>query len=102
MNKVENTKGRQMVRSMNTKTIVAVAIILAVLGAGYALARPGSSGSWNGMMGYGNGGTADYRGMMGGTWSGNGMMDYSNDGNGNHCGSGASYDGSGYGVNATP
>ncbi len=46
---------------MNTKTIVAVAIILVVLGAGYALARPGNV-IWNG--------------MMGGNWPGSGMMGY--------------------------
>ena len=35
---------------MNAKTIVAIVVILAVLGAGYAVARP-ESGFWNGMMG---------------------------------------------------
>ncbi|KCZ71953.1 hypothetical protein ANME2D_02010 [Candidatus Methanoperedens nitroreducens] len=151
MNKVETTYGRQKVKYMNTKTIVAVAIILAVLGAGYALARPGSgdswgsmmggnsysngmmgsygsgiagglsgmmgqytgmmnnfgNGIWNGMMGghrdmmgYGNGATAGYGGMMGGNGTESGMMGY---GNGNdHCGAGGGYAGSGYGVNATP
>ena len=53
-----NNETIKKVKSMNTKSIVAVAIILAVLGAGYALARPESNDSWGGMMGgssYGNG-----------------------------------------------
>ncbi len=54
-----NNETIKKVKSMNTKTIVAVAIILAVLGAGYALARPGNV-IWNG--------------MMGGNWPGSGMM----------------------------
>ncbi len=132
-----NNETIKKVKSMNTKTIVAVAIILAVLGAGYALARPESgnswgsmmggnwngngmmgsygngitggfsgmmgnfgNGIWNGMMGYANGTTARYGGMMGGNWSRNGMMGYGN-GNG-YCGAGVGYAGSGYGVNATP
>ncbi len=76
MNKVETTYGRQKMKSMNTRTIVAIAIILAVLGAGYALARPGSGNSWSSMMGgnwngnrmmgsYGNGITGGLGGMMG-------------------------------------
>jgi hypothetical protein len=78
---------------MNAKTIVAIAAILVVLGAGYVFARP-ESGFWNGMMGYGNG----YgNGMMGyGTGYGGGMM---GSGNGaGYCGTG--YD-AGYGANAT-
>jgi hypothetical protein len=50
---------------MNTKIIVAIAVIFSVLGAGYVMARPGGS-SRGGMMGgssYGNG-------MMGGYGSG--------------------------------
>ncbi|SNQ62898.1 antibiotic biosynthesis monooxygenase family protein [Candidatus Methanoperedens nitratireducens] len=87
MNKVETTYGRQKVKSRNTETNVAIAIILVVLGAGYVVARPGSSGSWGG--------------MMGGNWDGNGMM--GSHGNGNdHCGTGDGYTGSGYGANATP
>ncbi|MCZ7385468.1 MAG: hypothetical protein O8C63_12085 [Candidatus Methanoperedens sp.] len=46
---------------MNAKTIVAIAAILVVLAAGYAVARPESS-FWNGMMGYG---TNYISGMMG-------------------------------------
>jgi hypothetical protein len=88
---------------MNTKTIVAIAVILAVLGAGYVVARPGNGGSWGGMMGggsygngmmggYGNGVTGGFSGMMGqyagmmsnfgnGIWNGmmggyRGMMGY--------------------------
>ncbi len=83
-----NNETIKKVKSMNTKTIVSVVIILAVLGAGYALARPESGNSWgsmiggnwkgNGMMGsYGNGITGGFSGMMGsfgnGIW--NGMMD---------------------------
>ncbi len=110
MNKVETTYGRQKVKSRNTKTIAAIAIILVVLGAGYVVARPGSSDSWGGMMGgyrgmmgYGNGTTAGYGGMMGGNGPGSGMMGYGNDDNGNdYCGAGTGYAGSGYGANATP
>jgi hypothetical protein len=40
---------------MHRKTIVAVAAILVVLGAGYAIARPANNGFWNDMMGYGGG-----------------------------------------------
>ncbi len=61
---------------MNMKTIVAIAAILIVLGAGYVMASPGNSGSWSGMMGggsygngmmggYGNGITGGFGGMMG-------------------------------------
>lgn len=104
---------------MNKKTILIVAAIIIVLGAGYAVARPESGDSWGGMMGglgsglwksmmgYGNGG------MMSGNGPGSGMMGYGNGattgyggmmgGNGNgYCGAGAGYNGSGYGVNATP
>ncbi len=66
---------------MNMKTIVAIAAILVVLGAGYAVARP--NGFWNSMMnGYGPAGNY---GNYGGTVPG-------------HCGAGY---GTGYG-NATP
>ncbi|HMB44443.1 MAG TPA: hypothetical protein VKL21_01340, partial [Candidatus Methanoperedens sp.] len=87
---------------MNKITIMVVTAIIVVLGAGYAVARPESSGMmggngmmgsdgnrvtgglssmmgqyagmmsdfgsgiWNSMMGYGNGATAGYGGMMGG------------------------------------
>ncbi len=57
---------------MNTKAILAVAAVLLVLGAGYAVARPG--GSWNGMMGS-NGYSDIWNNMMSGPgnfW--NGMM----------------------------
>ncbi len=104
---------------MNTKTIVAIAAILVVLGAGYAVARPANGGFWNGMMGYGNGNTGfgmmgGYGGMMGngngmmgyGTGSGSGMMGgnggmmNANGGSGaGHCGAGV--DG-GYGANTNP
>ncbi len=82
-----NNETIKKVKSMNTKTIVAVAIILAVLAAGYALARQESGNSWASMMGgnwngtgmmgsYGNGITGGSSGMMGnfgnGIW--NGMM----------------------------
>lgn len=79
---------------MSRKTIVAIATILVVLGAGYAVARP-ANGFWNGVMGYGfeNGnygiggfglgygmmGSYDgfWNGMMGGYGSyGNEMMGY--------------------------
>ena len=89
---------------MNMKTIVAIAAVLVVLGAGYAFARP--NGFWNGMMGgfgsmmgnvgpgitgnYGSGG-----GMMGGGF-GPGMMGFGS----GYCGAG--YGNSGYGVNTTP
>ncbi len=90
---------------MNTKTILAIAVILAVLGAGYVMARPENGGSWGGMMGgnrdgsgmmgsYGNGITGSLSGMMGqyagmmnnfgnGIWNGmmggyRGMMGYGN------------------------
>lgn len=85
---------------MNMKTIVAVAAILVVLTAGYAVARP-ADGFWGGMMGNG-GGMMGTGGMMGsGTGYGRGMMG-GNGGYGspNHCG--------GYGTqgsnvaNATP
>lgn len=69
---------------MKTKTIVTIALILAILGAGYVVAGRESAGSWGG--------------MMGGNWYGYGMMGY---GNGiGHCG--GAYTGSGYGVNTTP
>lgn len=65
---------------MDKKTIVAIAAILVVLGAGIALAKPGF---WNGMgYGYGTG-----YGMMGGYGPGYGMMGYSS-GFAAHCGAG--------------
>ncbi len=93
-----NNETTKKVKSMNTKTIVAVAVILALLGAGYALARPESGNAWAGMMGgnwngngmmgsYGNGisggmmgnfGNGNWNSMMGGNWSRNGMMSYGN------------------------
>lgn len=88
---------------MNNKTIMVVAAIIVVLGAGYAVARPDDGDSWGGMMGslgngiwksmmgYGNGATTGYGGMMGGNGPGNG-----------YCGAGEGYNGSGYGANATP
>lgn len=82
---------------MNTKTILVVAAIIVVLGAGYAVARSGSF--WNGMNGmngiYGNGMmSGNGYGMMGNS----GMMNQNGYGFGNHCGSTAT----GYGKNATP
>ncbi len=59
---------------MNKKTIAAVAAILVVLGAGYAVAAGSNNGLWNSMMGYGNG---LWNGMMGygsGYGTGHGMM----------------------------
>ena len=74
---------------MNTKTILVVAAIIVVLGAGYAVA--GSGGFWNGMMGsYGTGnGILGNGSMMG---RANGFVP------GNQCGSGTPD----YGANATP
>lgn len=71
---------------MNAKTIVAIAAILVVLAAGYAVARP-ESNFWNGMMGYGNG-YGYGNGMMG-----NGRMigGYGGMGNGGMMGYGANY-----------
>ncbi|MCX9011966.1 MAG: PepSY domain-containing protein [Candidatus Methanoperedens sp.] len=84
---------------MNMKTIVAIAAILVVLAAGYAVARP-ADGFWNGMMGNG-GGMMGTGGMMGsGTGYGRGMMGGDGGYGSNHCG--------GYGTqgsnaaNATP
>ncbi len=106
---------------MNTKTIVVIAAVLVVLGAGYALARPANGGFWNGMMGgyggmmgnYGTGGFGPGYGMMGygngmmgnyGGYGPGGMMDgyggimNANGGNGlGHCGAGYGYSGTGYG-----
>ncbi len=79
--------------TMNKKTIVAIAAILVVLGAGIAVARPAASdgGFWNGMMGglnngingimgYGMMGQGNgYGGMMG---QGNGFGDMMGQGNG--------------------
>lgn len=99
-------------KNMNTKTILVVAAIVVVLGAGYAIA--GTGGFWNGgMMGnYGNGnGMMSNGGMMGGYGNGNGMM-----GNGSMMGRGGMMGGangldtgsqcsartSDYGANTTP
>jgi len=58
---------------MNKKTIVAVAAILVVLGAGFALAAGSANGFWNGMMGgYGQGSGAGF-GMMSNYGHGYGM-----------------------------
>lgn len=94
---------------MNTKMILVIAAIIVVLGAGYAVARPGNF--WNGMMGYGTG-----NGMMGGNGIGmvgggmmngygpgngmmsGGMMNGDISGYGNHCGANATT----YGENSTP
>lgn len=105
---------------MNTKMILVIAAIIVVLGAGYAVARPGNF--WNGMMGYGTGagmmggngigmmgsgmmgGYGPDNGMMGGYGRGNGMMGgsgmmtYDGSGYGNHCGANATS----YGENSTP
>ncbi len=59
---------------MNTKTIAAIAAVLIILGAGYAVAKPANYGFWDNMMGsYGNGMMGSYgigngygHGMMGG------------------------------------
>ena len=61
-------------KNMNTKTILVVAAIVVVIGAGYAIA--GAGGFWNGMMGgYGTGnGMMGNSGMMGSFGTGNGMM----------------------------
>jgi len=75
---------------MNKITILIVAAIIVILGAGYAVARPDGgdswggmmgglgSGIWNSMMGYGNGATDGYGSMMGGNGPGSGMMGYGN------------------------
>ncbi len=71
---------------MNIKTVVIIAVILVVLGAGIAVARPATniSGFWNGMMGGLNNGI---KGMMG-----YGMMGQGNS-NGGMMGQGNSYGG---------
>jgi len=76
-------------KNMNTKTILVVAAIIVVLGAGYAFA--GNGGFLNSMMGgYGTGnGMMGNGGMMGGA---NGFAA------GSHCGAGISD----YGANAAP
>ncbi len=99
---MKNETSKKM-KSMNIKTIVAVALVLAVIGAGYALARPGSGNSWasmtggnwngnvmmgsygitggfNGMMG--NFGNGIWNGMMGGFRGNGGMMGGNWSGNG--------------------
>ncbi len=102
---------------MNTKTILVIAAIIVVLGAGYAVARPGDF--WNGMMGsFGNGMMGNFgnsmmngnaNGMMGGSGFGNGITgNYENGmmGRGGMMGSyGAGQCGAntaGYGDNTTP
>jgi len=59
---------------MNTKTIAVIAVVLVVLGIGYAVAKPAENNLWNnmmggigGMMGNANG----YNGMMSGGMMGN-------------------------------
>ena len=68
---------------MKTKTILAIAGIFIVLGAGFALARPTGDSFWNNMMGGnwfgnnmmgGNGNNMMGNGMMGGNGPGNNMM----------------------------
>jgi len=103
---------------MNTKTILVIAAIIVVLGAGYAVARPGDF--WNGMMGsfgtdngmmggngigmMGGGMMSSYgpdNGMMGRNgigMVGGGMMTGDRSGYGNHCGANATS----YGENSTP
>lgn len=94
---------------MDKKTIVAIAAILVVLGAGIALARPNF---WNDMMGYGYGTGYDMMGgygagyggmmgygggMMGNYGTGYGTMGYgAGSGFAGHCGAGYGYD-AGYG-----
>ncbi len=73
---------------MNTKQLLAIAAILVVLGAGYALARPTSNGFWNSMKGSGNG-------MMSGGMMGTGT-------NGGSSGYGMCGAGAGIEANATP
>ena len=60
---------------MKTKTILAIAAILVILGAGFAMARPTGDSFWNNMMG-GNwfGNNMMGNGMMGGNGPGNNMM----------------------------
>ena len=106
---------------MNNKTILVIATIIVVLGAGYAVAKPG--GFWNGMMGnYGTGngmmsgneiGMMGSGGMMEGSGTANGMMGGNRNGMmgsgrmmtggagagyGNYCGANATS----YGENSTP
>lgn len=101
---------------MDKKTITTIAIVLVVLGAGYAVARPAGNALWNGVMGHGPGMMSNYGqgngfwgGMMGqgsgmmanygqGYGSGGGMM-----GSGYGCGmAGYGYTGSGNGVTSDP
>jgi hypothetical protein len=84
---------------MNTKTILVVAAIVVVLGAGYAIAETGSF--LNGMMGgFGNGkGMMSNGGMMGSYGARNGMMGGANGFSaGSQCGA-ATLD---YGANTAP
>ncbi|NJD75584.1 MAG: hypothetical protein FIB08_00620 [Candidatus Methanoperedens sp.] len=90
---------------MNLKIIVAIAAVLAVLGAGYAVAVPANAGFLNGMMGgfsnmMGNGG------MMGNYGTGNGYGSMMGNGNSMMGGSGGcggyGADAAGYDGNATP
>ncbi len=96
---------------MKTKTILAIAAIFVIIGAGIALARPTGDSFWNNMMGGnwfgkeimsggmmgGNGNNMISNGMMGG--SGNNMM-----GNGMMGGAGTciGYTGNGYDAQAAP
>ncbi len=100
---------------MNKKMIAALAAVLLMLGAGYAVARPESTGFWSSMMGggmmgnYGNGIVHSFSGMMGNYGNGivhgfNGMM--GNYGNGMMGNAGGMMGNAGYyggsGSNATP
>ncbi len=107
---------------MKTKTILAIAAIFIVLGAGYALARPTGDSFWNNMMNGnwfgnnmmgGNGNNMMSNGMMGGNGPGNNMMSNGMGGNGpgnNMMGNGMmggagtciGYTGNGYDAQATP
>ncbi len=86
---------------MNTKTIAVIAVVLVVLGIGYAVAKPAENNLWNnmmggigGMMGNANG----YNGMMSG-----GMMGNTNGYNGMMSGGMMNGTGSGYcrGIDST-
>ncbi len=97
---------------MNMKTIAAIAAILVVLGAGYAVARPAGGAFWNNMMsGFGTGyGMMGSGGMMGGYGPGNSMMGYYGGGmmgnyrstTGGTGGCGGYGTSAGYGDNTTP
>ncbi len=98
---------------MNMKTIAAIAAILVVLGAGYAVAKPAGAGFLNSMMGglgIGNGMMGNYGGIMNGYGPGNGMMGSYGGGmmgnyrstTGDTGGCGGYGTPQGYGENATP